>query len=72
MCYALGGNLQICKFWVTPGPWAEWAWKARGGYGSQSEAHDNPNARKERIWFSPHCLGDELPLFAVSERHEIP
>jgi DNA adenine methylase len=32
------------------------AWKAHGGYGNQSGQHDNPNARKERIWFSPHCL----------------
>ena len=39
-----------------PADWAEWAWKAKGGYGSQSKAHDNPNAKRERIWFSPHCL----------------
>ena len=39
-----------------PADWAEWAWKAMGGYGSQSKAHDNPNAKRERIWFSPHCL----------------
>ena len=53
---------------AMPGTWAEWAWKARGGYGSQSTAHDNPNARRERIWFSPHCLPDELPLFAAGGR----
>ncbi len=39
-----------------PRSWSRWAWKARGGYGSQSTQHDNPNARRERIWFSPHCL----------------
>jgi hypothetical protein len=39
-----------------PASWTEWAWKARGGYGARSKAHDNPNARRERIWFSPHCL----------------
>ena len=39
-----------------PDNWAVWAWKANGGLGSQSTAHDNPNARKERIWFSPACL----------------
>jgi site-specific DNA-adenine methylase len=39
-----------------PATWTEWAWKGRGGYGSQSKAHDNPNTRRERIWFSPHCL----------------
>ena len=31
------------------------AWKALGGYGSQGE--NNENANRERIWFSPHCLG---------------
>jgi hypothetical protein len=41
---------------VMPERWAKWAWKARGGYGSQPSKHDNPNARRERIWFSPHCL----------------
>jgi hypothetical protein len=29
---------------------------AKGGYGSQSARHDNPNAKRERIRFSPHCL----------------
>jgi len=32
-----------------PDTWDCVAWKARGGYGSQSQQHDNPNARRERI-----------------------
>lgn len=40
---------------VMPESWECVAWKAQGGYGSQAR-HDNPNARKERLWFSPHCL----------------
>ena len=36
--------------------WSVEAWKAGGGYGAQSQQHDNPNARRERIWFSPACL----------------
>lgn len=55
---------------VMPSAWSEWAWKAKGGYGSQSKAHDNPNARRERIWFSPHCVAVEptesMPLLAAS------
>ncbi len=49
-----------------PKSWDCVAWKARGGYGSQSTDHDNPNARKERIWYSPHCLkaANRMPLFA--------
>ena len=37
-----------------PGNWECVAWKARGGYASQSD-RENVNARRERIWFSPHC-----------------
>ncbi len=40
-----------------PASWECVAWKAKGGYGGQSKDHDNPNAKRERIWFSPHCLG---------------
>ncbi len=40
-----------------PSSWECVAWKAAGGYGGQSKDHDNPNAKRERIWFSPHCLG---------------
>ena len=36
--------------------WTKVAWKALGGYGSQSSQHNNPNARRERVWFSPACL----------------
>jgi len=40
-----------------PSSWECVPWKANGGYGGQSQDHDNPNAKRERIWFSPHCLG---------------
>ena len=40
-----------------PPSWECVSWKAKGGYGGQSKNHDNPNAKRERIWFSPHCLG---------------
>lgn len=54
---------------VMPATWECVKWKTRGGYGSQSRVHDNPNARKERLWFSPHCLSSSaerrsMPLFA--------
>lgn len=35
--------------------WDVQAWKAMGGYGNQSGGK-NDNAKRERIWFSPHCL----------------
>jgi site-specific DNA-adenine methylase len=42
--------------------WECVAWKARGGYGSQSDGRGRENSGRERIWFSPHCL-NEGPLF---------
>ena len=46
---------------VMPAEWECVAWKAKGGYAGQSTRHDNPNAKRERIWFSPHCLGGKQP-----------
>lgn len=52
-----------------PSDWACVAWKARGGYGSQG-ATANDNRKRERIWFSPHCLdGRQARLFAAEEAH---
>ena len=41
-----------------PKSWTEHAWKAQGGFGSQRRTGKtkNENSRRERIWFSPHCL----------------
>ena len=41
---------------VMPESWDCVPWKSQGGYSSYSTIHDNLNARRERIWFSPHCL----------------
>lgn len=49
---------------AMPGDWAEVAWKAAGGYGSQGDGRGRENCRRERIWFSPHCLdGRQARLF---------
>ena len=39
-----------------PTGWECFEWKARGGYGSQGDGRGRENAKRERIWFSPHCL----------------
>jgi DNA adenine methylase len=45
--------------------WSVIAWKARGGYGSQGNGTaGRENAKRERVWFSPHCLRPEDDLFA--------
>ncbi len=41
---------------AMPASWECVAWKAAGGYGSQGKGRARANARRERIWFSPHCL----------------
>lgn len=48
--------------------WAVYAWKNKGGYGSQGDGSGRDNAARERIWFSPHCLpSGEIALFDMSE-----
>lgn len=47
-----------------PDSWECVAWKANGGYGSQSVA-GNENAAKERIWFSPACLRNQGVLWGA-------
>ena len=47
---------------IMPATWACVPWKARGGYGSQAADGENANAERERIWFSPHCLGVSGPV----------
>jgi hypothetical protein len=37
-----------------PGDWECVPWKATGGYAAA--VGNTENARRERIWFSPHCL----------------
>lgn len=47
-----------------PESWRKVAWKANGGYGSRNP--ENKNRGRERIWFSPHCLGSrQRDLFAA-------
>ena len=40
-----------------PAGWAEYAWNAGKGYAAQNKKTGNANGKRERIWFSPHCLG---------------
>lgn len=52
-----------------PDNWQVYAWKARGGYGSQGNGRGRDNARRETIWFSPHCLTgshEQLTLLEVT------
>jgi DNA adenine methylase len=68
-----GGNpllrIALCGYdgeHPMPDSWECVPWKARGGYGSQAYGAGRANAKRERIWFSPHCLKPEQDLFATS------
>lgn len=55
-------RIALCGYegeYEMPATWECWSWKARGGYGSQS-ASGNGNSKRERIWFSPHCLKTDI------------
>jgi site-specific DNA-adenine methylase len=45
--------------------WKVLKWKATGGYGNNGQTTGRNNAKKERVWFSPHCLNDvgQVSLF---------
>lgn len=45
--------------------WEVIAWEAQGGYGNRS-SKGKANAKKERLWVSPHCQA-EPSLFAAME-----
>lgn len=40
----------------VPEGWVAVAWEAAGGYGNKADGEGRANARRERLWFSPHCL----------------
>jgi DNA adenine methylase len=48
-----------------PESWECVPWKAHGGYARTERGKEN--RERERIWFSPHCLKAELPLFAMAD-----
>jgi len=49
---------------AMPDSWECIAWKAHGGYGSQSDGKGRANSGRERIWFSPHCLRLQWSLWS--------
>ena len=52
-----------------PDSWIAETWNTGGGYDGQSKDADTigKNRAKERIWFSPHCLSQAMPLFSLVE-----
>lgn len=44
--------------------WSVLAWKAQGGYSNRRKTGTNDNKHRERIWFSPACLGADTSVEA--------
>ena len=44
-----------------PANWQVYEWKAQGGYANLGNGAARENAKRERIWFSPHCLPPQQP-----------
>lgn len=52
-------RIALCGYdgaFDMPADWECFAWKNRGGYGSQGDGAGRENAARERIWFSPACI----------------
>ena len=45
---------------AMPDSWECVGWKTQGGMANQSDGRGKANARRERIWFSPHCKRPSL------------
>ena len=43
-----------------PASWDVHTWKCAAGFAGQGGGDVHANSRKERIWFSPHCLGEHV------------
>ncbi len=53
-------RIALCGYegeYDFPGDWECIAWKAEGGYGGQSTGRGRKNSGRERVWFSPGCVG---------------
>lgn len=65
-------RIALCGYegnYDMPNNWQRVKWKSRGGFGSQGDGHGRQNAKREVIWFSPHCLkvkrAEQALLFQV-------
>lgn len=61
-------RIALCGYEGThtmPDGWTVVEWESQGGYSSLSKTKQRgkDNRKRERIWFSPHCLKPQLTLF---------
>ena len=57
---------------IFPDNWTVIAWESNGGYANRESSKGKDNRKRERIWFSPHCLsGVQDDLFNLSNSSEL-
>ena len=52
---------------LTNHGWTTHAWKAHGGYGGGRGSTGDANSHRERIYFSPACIGTQDDLFSFED-----
>lgn len=66
---AIAGYFSEATDALFPASWERLRWEARGGYSNQkANGRGRDNAKRECVWFSPHCIDaatDYGPLFEV-------
>jgi len=62
-------RIVLCGYegeYDLPG-WRVEAWKAHGGYGARGNGMGKENAKRERLWISPHCLTEQNLLLEEAD-----
>ena len=67
---ARGERMRICVAGyedgrTVPDGWAVVTWEGHGGYGRRANGAGRANAKRERLWFSPHCLDPDAGQMAL-------
>ena len=51
---------------AMPDGWTMWRWTPGGGYASQGNGRGRENRKRECIWFSPHCLSENVESHGIT------
>lgn len=66
-------RIALCGYageYDMPDRWRETRWNAHGGYALVGDGPGRENKRRERIWYSPHCLLPQPSLFGDEIRSD--
>ena len=58
-------RIALCGYegeYEMPESWERFIWKAQSGYAASGGVAEE-NSKRERVWFSPHCLNGCQEMF---------